>query len=102
MTLRRVPVGEVGELVVFGPNLARGYWGRPEAEARQFVWLIASADGGGYTPCPCLRGGSAEPGCCGGMPRPAEQAGAWLQEQPCHYYRCCCHRNPAGGRNRGA
>lgn len=32
---RRVPPGVVGELVVRGPHVMRGYWGRPEETARR-------------------------------------------------------------------
>jgi acyl-coenzyme A synthetase/AMP-(fatty) acid ligase len=28
----RVPTGTIGELVVWGPNVSRAYWGRPEAD----------------------------------------------------------------------
>ena len=31
-----VPVGEVGELLVRGPNVFAGYWGRPDATAEAF------------------------------------------------------------------
>ena len=31
-----VPAGEVGELVVYGPNVFAGYWGLPEATAEAF------------------------------------------------------------------
>jgi malonyl-CoA/methylmalonyl-CoA synthetase len=36
-TLERVADGEVGELLVAGPNLCAGYWRRPEATADAFV-----------------------------------------------------------------
>jgi malonyl-CoA/methylmalonyl-CoA synthetase len=36
-TLERVAEGEVGELLVAGPNLCAGYWRRPEATADAFV-----------------------------------------------------------------
>ncbi len=32
-----VPIGEVGELVIQGPNIIKGYWNRPEATAEAFV-----------------------------------------------------------------
>ncbi|MFY4721407.1 non-ribosomal peptide synthetase [Streptomyces sp. LaBMicrA B280] len=35
--MRRVPVGEAGELCIGGPGVARGYWGDPVATARSFV-----------------------------------------------------------------
>ncbi len=35
-TLEPVPVGEVGELALSGPNVTRGYWEKPEANAKSF------------------------------------------------------------------
>lgn len=51
---KEVPVGEIGELVVKGPNVMRGYWNRPE-ETRETLkdgWLytgdLARMDEEGY------------------------------------------------------
>ncbi len=33
---RRLPPGEIGELIVRGANLMRGYWGKPDATAKAF------------------------------------------------------------------
>jgi long-chain acyl-CoA synthetase len=49
-----VPIGDVGELWVRGPNVVKGYWGKPEATAQTFSdgWLhtgdIARLDQEGY------------------------------------------------------
>jgi long-chain acyl-CoA synthetase len=49
-----VPAGEVGEIVVRGPNVMKGYWGRPDAtqEAIPDGWLrtgdLAQQDEDGY------------------------------------------------------
>ena len=51
---RDVPVGEVGELLIKGPNVVRGYWNKPEETARTFVdgWLhtgdLATFDDEGF------------------------------------------------------
>ena len=52
-TLEDVPDGTSGELLVRGPNVCRGYWNRPDADASAFVdgWFrtgdvgVRSADG---------------------------------------------------------
>lgn len=50
-----MPPGEIGELLVYGPQVMQGYWGRPDATAETITpdgWLrtgdIASADADGY------------------------------------------------------
>ncbi|QGG94967.1 class I adenylate-forming enzyme family protein [Actinomarinicola tropica] len=49
-----VPLGEVGELLIKGPNVVRGYWNKPEETARTFVdgWLhtgdLATLDEEGF------------------------------------------------------
>ncbi|WP_018110325.1 long-chain-fatty-acid--CoA ligase, partial [Thermus igniterrae] len=51
---REVPVGEVGELIVRGPNIMKGYWNRPEETGRALKdgWLftgdLAKMDPDGY------------------------------------------------------
>ncbi|MFX1554753.1 MAG: AMP-binding protein, partial [Promethearchaeota archaeon] len=40
-TLEELPTGEVGELLIKGPQVMKGYWKRPKATAETFVgdWL---------------------------------------------------------------
>jgi len=58
---RDLPVGEVGELLVRGPQLMKGYWGRPEETDRALRdgWLhtgdLATMDGSGYFTMICRR-----------------------------------------------
>ncbi len=54
-TGEEVGPGEVGELLVFGPQVMKGYWGRPDATAETITddgWLrtgdIVTADADGY------------------------------------------------------
>ncbi|MCQ8769406.1 type I polyketide synthase [Streptomyces telluris] len=43
-TRRRAPDGRVGEIWVAGPNVAEGYWGRPEATEESFGARIAGEE----------------------------------------------------------
>jgi long-chain acyl-CoA synthetase len=51
---KEVPVGEIGELWIKGPNVVKGYWGKPEATAQTFSdgWLhtgdVARLDDEGF------------------------------------------------------
>jgi len=54
-TGEELPPGEIGELLVFGPQVMQGYWNNPEATAETITadgWLrtgdISSADADGY------------------------------------------------------
>ena len=43
--LWQVAAGESGEIVVFGANIAAGYWGKPQLTAAQFVRVLPTAEG---------------------------------------------------------
>jgi fatty-acyl-CoA synthase len=45
LTLQEMPVGEVGEIVTFGPMVFKGYWRHPDATKAAFVALPGDASG---------------------------------------------------------
>ena len=47
-TSQRCPDGQVGEIWVSGPNVAQGYWGRPDATEASFRGQLAGGGDGRY------------------------------------------------------
>jgi long chain fatty acid CoA FadD26 len=52
-----LPDGQVGEIWIQGPNVGRGYWGRPAESAETFGARLVSADGTDLPAGPWLRTG---------------------------------------------
>lgn len=46
--LKVLPLGAVGEIVVGGPQVGRGYWNKPELEKNKFIHLSIAGEKGDY------------------------------------------------------
>src|SRR5262249_43841766 len=98
-----LPVGDVGELWIKGPNVVKGYWGKPEATAATFTdgWLhsgdIARVDDEGFV---FIVDRAKDMIIRGGANVSRVRARGSLSPPP-RRYRCRRHRRPAPRPRRG-